>query len=310
MGLGDDAGPVLGVVGRQVAWLNLIAPRPQLLTQLQAPAYTTDVAALAVLPDAAIAVIEGYPGQTILGGDLLWLDLTAHALAPLVLRATPEESLGSPAWMPDGSRLFFDRADLTGTPIQYPGQTYAYYPSRIEVVPPKGSGRSVVVEAARSPSVSPDGTQLAYLRSTVDGTALVVRTLGGDGEQVPVPSAQFANLAYPRYSPDGQRIAFMAPGVFVAQTGWVAHLPFAPSVGYAHGQPWDLWMVDVDGTHLHQVAELGADDASLSWSPDGTQILVYGGSGSALVDPVTGETDPLGYLAGYGSTAWVVHSSS
>lgn len=115
---------VLGVVGRQVAWLSLVAPRPQILTQLPSPAYATDVATLAGMPDAAIGVIEPYPGKADLGGDIVRLDLAAHTLAPIVMRASPGESLGSPAWMPDGAQLFFDRADLTGTPIQYPGQSY------------------------------------------------------------------------------------------------------------------------------------------------------------------------------------------
>lgn len=160
------------------------------------------------------------------------------------------------------------------------------------------------------PTVSPDGSRLAYLRSTIDGTALVARTLPGDDEQVLVPPSQFANLAYPRYALGGRHIAFMAPGTFVGLAGWVATVPFIPTLSYAHGQPWDVWMVNVDGTNLHQVAEVGADDASLSWSPDGTHILVYGGSGSALVDAVTGESEPLVYLAGYGSTVWLPHGGA
>jgi hypothetical protein len=154
---GDDVGAVLGVVGRQVAWLNLIAPRPQILTQLQAPAYTTDVAMLPDRPGAVVAVMQAFKAQTSLGGDLLRLDLAERTFSPLVLRVSDAESLGSPAWMPDGSQLFFDRADLTATPIQYAGQSYAYYPSRVEVVQPDGSGRTVVVNAARMPAVSPDG---------------------------------------------------------------------------------------------------------------------------------------------------------
>ena len=236
----DSAATVLGVVGRQVAWLNLVAPRPRILTQLQSPAYATDVATLAGMPDAAIAIVESYQGETGLGGDLVQLDLGAHTLAPLVTRASPNESLGSPAWMPDGSRLFFDRADVTGTPIQYRDQSYAYYPSRVEAVLPNGSARSVVADTARMPTVSPDGRQLAYLRSTLEGTALAVRTLDDDNEQILVPAPQFVNLAYPRYAPDGKHIAFMAPGAFVGLTDWVASMPFVPSVSYAHGQPWDV----------------------------------------------------------------------
>jgi hypothetical protein len=51
--------------------------------------------------------------------------------------------------------------------------------------------------------------------------------------------------------------------------------------------------------------QLGADDGTLSWSPDGSQVFVYGGTGSFLVDAATGEVTALGYVAGYGSTGWL-----
>jgi hypothetical protein len=40
-------------------------------------------------------------------------------------------------------------------------------------------------------------------------------------------------------------------------------------------------------------------------SPDGSMLLVYGGSGTSLVDASTGEIQLLPYLAGYGSVAWM-----
>jgi hypothetical protein len=50
---------------------------------------------------------------------------------------------------------------------------------------------------------------------------------------------------------------------------------------------------------------VGADDASLAWSPDGSQIFVYGTTGSRLVEVATGQTTPLPYLAGFGAVAWL-----
>jgi hypothetical protein len=38
-----EQGRLLGIVGRQVGWLNLKAPRPQVLTTLDSPAFAMDV---------------------------------------------------------------------------------------------------------------------------------------------------------------------------------------------------------------------------------------------------------------------------
>lgn len=64
-------------------------------------------------------------------------------------------------------------------------------------------------------------------------------------------------------------------------------------------------MVGADGSGLQRLAQVGADDGTVSWSPDGTELFVYGGTGSFPVDATTGDVTPLSYLAGYGSTAWV-----
>jgi hypothetical protein len=34
-------------------------------------------------------------------------------------------------------------------------------------------------------------------------------------------------------------------------------------------------------------------------------LFVYGGAGSFLVDVATGDATQLGYIAGYGATAWL-----
>jgi Tol biopolymer transport system component len=73
----------------------------------------------------------------------------------------------------------------------------------------------------------------------------------------------------------------------------------------AHGLPWNLWIVDSDGSGAHELAQVEADDASVAWSPDGSSLLVYGGSGSYLVDAGSGEVQSLPYLAGFGSIAWL-----
>ncbi len=73
----------------------------------------------------------------------------------------------------------------------------------------------------------------------------------------------------------------------------------------AHGFPWEAWIVNSDGSGLRQIADVLDDDPSVAWSPDGSQLLVYGGWGSFVVEPVSGNSVSLAFLAGYGSIGWL-----
>ena len=293
-------GSILAPVGRQAGWLNLDAPRPRMLTNLPAPAYVSDLDALPTV--AALAVQEPLDGGADLGGDILRLDLASGGLSSLVERASAAETLSAPVWRSDGTAVVFQREDLTGTPVAYPGQATVRYPSRVEIVRGDGSGRSVVIDDARQPAPSADGGRLAFVRSVGGLSQLLVHSMASGDERELVPAGQFPDIAYPRFSPRGDQVAFMAAAPFVGRDDWP---PFAPEVAYAHGLPWDLWLVGLDGSPPRLLARLGGDDASLAWSPDGTQIFSYSGTGSAIVDPASGGVGSYPYLAGYGGTAWL-----
>jgi Tol biopolymer transport system component len=80
---------------------------------------------------------------------------------------------------------------------------------------------------------------------------------------------------------------------------------FLSGEAMAHGFPWEVWLVQADGTGLRQISDILDDDPSVAWSPDGARLLVYGGWGSYLVDVASGDTSSLPYLVGYGSIAWL-----
>ena len=53
------------------------------------------------------------------------------------------------------------------------------------------------------------------------------------------------------------------------------------------------------------LAQVGADDGTLAWSPEDSQLFVYGGTGSFVVDAASGDATPLTCVSGYGTTAWL-----
>ena len=130
--------------------------------------------------------------------------------------------------------------------------------------------------------------------------ALVVRPLAGGPAREVLPREAFAGVSAPRFSPDGRQIAFFGIGGPARERRLVEPMPaampwFGPTVAWAHGIPWDPWMINLDGSGLRQLVSLAEDDPTLAWSPDGTTLAVLGGNGLWLVDP-TGR--PAAHAAG------------
>jgi hypothetical protein len=304
---------ILAVGGRQVAWLNLEAPRDRPISHLSGSSNALEVTAQPDGSHIVASVGAPFAGNGARGADLLAVDPSTGDAAMLLERADPRESLDSPAWWPDRATVLFERQDLGGQTVSPPGQEVPRYPSRIERVLLDGTGRGVLLDEGRQPSAAPDGTRMVYARTRNQGATLLIWSQSDGSMQTLVPEGRFADVAYPQFSPSSDQVAFVAP-----QSGLNGSVErpllgldalFGPAVAYAHGIPWDPWVVNADGTGLHRVAETGADEPSIGWSPDGRELFVYSGTGSFIVDANTGEVTPLNFVKGYGPIAWLTSTT-
>lgn len=111
------------------------------------------------------------------------------------------------------------------------------------------------LEYATEPQVSPDGTKIAYTRRGFDirgdtpRSAIWIYDLD-DGSHVPLFSGA-KSFSSPRWSPDGERIAYVS-----SEEG-------------GGSQIYVRWM---EGGESARLTDLLESPSSLSWSPDGTQI--------------------------------------
>jgi WD40 repeat protein len=313
------AGPpdaqILAVGGRQVAWVNLEAPRDRPVSKLAASAVAVEVTAQPDGSHVVASVTEPFPGGGLRGADLLNLDINSGDSSPLLERSDPRESLDYPTWWPDRATLLFERQDLGGQTVSPPGQEVPRYPSRIDRVMADGSGRGVLLDEGRQPSAAPDGTRLVYARTRNQGASILMWSELDGSIQTLIPEGRFADVAYPEFSPSSDQVTFVAPqsglngSIQVERPLLAFDALFGPAVAYAHGIPWDPWVVNADGSNLHRVAETGADEPSVTWSPDGQQLFVYSGTGSYIVDAQRGDLTPLAFVKGYGPSVWLPSAS-
>ena len=140
----DISGSILAVVGRQVGFLNLDAPRPTVLTNFPAPTFALDVAAPPRSSSAIVSVFAPFGGGASADtAELLNLDLRSGTTSPLLGRSDAGESLTSPAWLPDGATLLYQRQRL----LVPPGGLGYEDPlaSRIESIRADGADRRALV---------------------------------------------------------------------------------------------------------------------------------------------------------------------
>ena len=304
------SGGLLAIVGRQVAWLNLEAPRHRPVSRFPSTANALELTAQADQSNVVVSVGGPFAGGGARGADLFNLDLTSGDISLLLQRADARESLNSPTWWPDRSTLLFERQDLAGQPVGAPGQEVPRYPSRIERVMSDGSGRGVLLADGRQPSAAPDGMSLVFAQTTNQGASLLIWSQADGSVRTLVPEGRFADVAYPRFSVHNDQVAFVAPqsgvnGHTLEQPRFALDGLFGPKIAYAHGIPWDPWIVNADGSGLRRAAETGADEPSVAWSPDQAQLFIYSGTGSYMVEVASGAVTPYSFVQGYGPVVWL-----
>jgi eukaryotic-like serine/threonine-protein kinase len=167
-----------------------------------------------------------------------------------------------------------------------------------------------------TPSLSPDGTMVAYATRAHGSWDIYAQRVGG---RLPVPIAADPNHdeSGPAFSPDGQRVAFHRAGgagaIFVASasgdaarrlTDFGFHPTWSPdsrqiaftteeiSDPYSRFGDSALWIVDVAGGEPRHVEGAG-DAAQAAWSPSGGRIAYWsntGGQRDLYTIPATGGT--------------------
>lgn len=217
----------------------------------------------------------------------------------VVERAGLGTTIGGLAWTADGQGLLFGINDIEIKDGRFLGSRL-----RLERLDLRSGWRTVLVENAAYPDAAPGGNRITYLTFNSEGTEDALWTARPDGsdQRVLVRSGAgqaFAGLRWPRFSPDGQRIAFGAldaanvtlpPRSCRSSFRW----PWQPRTAEAQGAPMDVWVVATAGGSPEQLDVPPEDDPYTAWSPDGTAIAVIAGCGLYVLPLSGGEARKVG----------------
>jgi len=233
-----------------------------------------------------------------LGRDIVVLHRDGGEPERIIEHDSPRVFLGSPTLRRDGQAVIYDRQDPSRPPAE----------ARIEEVLLADGARRTLAERGRFPTIHPDGFTVAFVRWGVI-ESLVVRSLTTGVETAIVENDGFLAIASPRFSPDGAWIAFAAVGeamawrkqLWLGAPTWGASL----SMPVRHGFSWEIWRVRPDGSDLERLTELGEDEPTVAWSPDGRALAVHGGLGLTIIDiSNVGPPRQVG-PGGFGSIGWL-----
>lgn len=260
-------------------------------------------------PDGAHLIyvrIEGF-------GSTMWLsDASGGGARKVIDESGSYATLEYPQWTPDSKAVVYTYHTFVVENGSIKGETI-----RAERLDPESGERTTLAADAEGPTMAPDGS-LVFVRTTRSSQQLVLVDPAG-AEKILVPERSFVNMAAPRFSPDGRRVAFRAygpgpasgaigPGGAGALRGLAAlgrrlAAAWEPLVAAAHGEPWDIWAVEIGGG-VRQLAKLTEDDPTVTWSPDSRYAAVSGGTGIYVIDGTTGQTTQLQKVGGFGGIDW------
>jgi Tol biopolymer transport system component len=203
--------------------------------------------------------------------------------------APKERILWLPAWTPDAQAIYL-LANGSLSAATEEGGLRALQVVRFDLATGQ---EQPIVSGALDPALSRDGRQLAYLKFDDEGVVMHLEVAGPDGANPRrvIDGTPFLGFFAPRFTPDGTQIVVAGiEGPETDEQGYPIRSAgggfldgvlglFEPPAAQAHGAPWDMWIVNVDGSGLRRLTYFYEDQPMAAFAPDGSEMVIMGYNG-------------------------------
>ena len=222
--------------------------------------------------------------------------------------------LGPPAWGRDSQALYVPIADI----LSPPDAPVADRLFQIMRVDSQTSVRQLETDGGYEVTVASSGKQRVFLRWHAKIAEFTLNIIDSDGrnEREVISYGKFSNMAVPRLSPDGRQIIFASTtGPVTDPQGYPLNARtqspfeqllglFTPAVAEGHGSLSELWIINIDGTGLRRLTDLGLDTPTAVFSPDGTQIAIMCEGGIYLMNTDGTSVRKIDPIGDHGGLDW------
>lgn len=275
------------------------------------PAVSPDGSMIAYIVQPPAVIVDGLYDA----GSDLWIADRDGANPRLIHEHQEKNALVRyPQWVGDGHvAAIIQEITLIETEL---GPTITGVDYTVQSVDIETSERVRLLDDAIAYTLSPDGGRIIYARlDPLLGEIFESRELP-DGQPVELvaKSENLQPFNSPRFSPDGQVIAFASAeqvATPVPTSGRLAMLrplgaPLAAeeAAPRADGLPQDIWLLDADGGKPRLLADLKEDLPSIAWSGNGEHLFVLGGNGLYDVTLESGAATRIGEGSFHGQVDW------
>jgi Tol biopolymer transport system component len=232
--------------------------------------------------------------------------LAALGLARLI-SSEPTPAVPEPNQPKNGNSVLFTAGRHLDLDPRAPAWSRGRH-AKIYVGAPDGSAQSLVGDQAtwqECPAFSPDGLRLAFSEKEDREESIVVGGFSAGALQeptirIPVPTSRSFVHPCPVWSPDGRRLASIAPGrgVMIADLdgnstlvpmdayslveGGGSNPQWSPDgsrvaflVRVSNQGGYDLWIIPADGSDPRMLSSL-TDATAIAWTQDGRSVVVAG----------------------------------
>lgn len=253
------------------------------------------------------------------GTDLYEADANGTNQKLLLKHDHPGVDIESPSWTPDGKAIVFSY-NYTAYDQSGKSQGSTLETRRFDLA---SGAVTTLVKNGAFPELCADGSKLMWVNFPLDGSSPEAIMVGGADGSSPraVVTADVSDtgnglqdFSNPRFSPDCSRIIFAAVGgdQSTRQLGAPSRNPLArligalaPAPAEAHGPPWDLWGIALDGSGLARLTHVAEDLPFADWSADGRTVLFIGTYGIYQMPATGGGLKKIDQGTVHGQIAWL-----